>query len=230
MVNVYEFYRCQKWKKLIALIKMERVKEDGQIYCEFCGEPITKAYDCIGHHEIELTEENVNDANISLNPENIKLVHHRCHNVVHNKLGYAGRNIYLVYGSPLAGKSTWVNNVQSTGDLIVDIDSIWECISGMGRYEKPGRLNAVAFGTRDYLIDTIRTRQGKWKNAYLIGGYPLISERERTCKTLGAKEILIDTSKKECLDRLQQTEDGRDKEEWGKYINDWWAKYAPRAV
>ena len=73
------FYSSKEWEKLRKLIAQERVDADGNIICAHCGKPIVKAYDMIGHHKIALTEENVNDATISLNPENIDLVHHRCH-------------------------------------------------------------------------------------------------------------------------------------------------------
>lgn len=121
MVTLENFYKSKDWEGLIAVIKQERIADDGFLYCEHCGKPILKAYDCIAHHKEELTEENVHDPYIALNPDNIILVHHRCHNIIHNKLGYAVRQIFLVYGSPLAGKTTWVNNAKEPGDLIVDI-------------------------------------------------------------------------------------------------------------
>ena len=93
----FSFYRSNEWRKLLDNLKHERLDDDGQIICEHCGKPIVKAYDIIGHHIIELTEENVNDYDISLNPQNIKLVHHKCHNIIHNKLGYANREVFLVY-------------------------------------------------------------------------------------------------------------------------------------
>lgn len=208
----------------MAVIRMERLK-DGVLICEHCGKPIVHKYDCIGHHVIELNEQNVNDSTIALNPENIMLVHHRCHNKIHNKLGYSNRQVYLVYGSPLSGKSTFVRDSMNDGDLVLDMDNIWQCISGCERYVKPNRLRSCAFSIRDHILDMIRMRQGKWMNAWIIGGYPLISERERLGKSLGAREIFIDTSKKECLDRLVACEDGRNFEEWEKYICDWWEKF-----
>lgn len=224
------FYKSEAWYKLMQLIRQERVNENCDIICEYCGEPIVRAYDCIGHHVIELNDMNVNDAMIALNPDNIQLVHHKCHNRIHNKLRYGEdiRQIYLVYGSPLAGKSTWVNEVMNEGDLIIDMDNIWQCVSGCNRYVKPGRLNACVFGVRDTLLDMVKYRHGKWLNAYIIGGYPLISERERLCKELGAREIFIDTPMEVCIERLTYCKD-RDLTEWVRYIHEWWMKYAPRS-
>lgn len=222
------FYSTKEWMSLLSQIKLERVDDNGNLICAHCGKPITDKYDCIGHHMIFLTEENVNDINISLNPDLIQLVHHRCHNRIHNKLGYTKKEIFLVYGSPLSGKTTWVENVREPGDLIIDIDNIWECVSGCERYIKPQCLNAVVFGIRDYLMDSVKIRRGKWNNAYIIGGYPLISERERLVKELGAREIYIESSREECLARLAACDDDRDKKAWEKFIGDWWKKYSPK--
>lgn len=226
MYNLETFYRSREWRSLLENLKLERVDDKGQIICEYCQKPITRAYDVIGHHKEHLTEENVNDFNISLNPDNISFVHHRCHNFIHNKLGYSGRQVFVVYGAPLSGKTTWVKNNMSEGDMVVDMDSIWQCISGCDRYIKPNRLKAVAFKVRDSLIDSIKYRYGKWSNAYVIGGYPYQSERERLCKELGAREIFIDVSKDECIDRLQASED-RNQDEWRKYIDEWFERYTP---
>lgn len=227
MFTLDNFYQSREWVGLMQIIKQARVNEEGFNICEYCHKPIIKAYDCIGHHKQHLTNDNVNDYNISLNPDNVALVHHVCHNKIHNKLGYVKREIFLVYGSPLAGKTSYVDDVMSPGDLIIDIDNIWQCVSGLTRYTKPQRLNAVVFGIRDYLIDSVKIRRGKWNTAYIIGGYPLISERERICRELGAREIFIDTPKDVCIDRLNTCQDDRNKDEWRKFIDDWWRRYTP---
>ena len=224
------FYQSKEWVNLVGAIRLERMNDNGDVICEYCHEPIVRAYDCIGHHTVELTEDNVNDAMVSLNPELIQLVHHKCHNRIHNKFRYDEdmRQVFLVYGAPLSGKSSWVNDVRNDGDLIIDMDNIWQCVSGCERYNKPAVLKSIAFGVRDYLIECVKYRRGKWLNAYVIGGYPLISERERLCKELRAREIFIDTSKEECLRRLANCDDGRDIGEWTKYILDWYKRYSPR--
>ena len=220
-----DFYRSHEWEKFRQVVIAERMHDDGFVYDEVTGKPIVKKYDIILHHKIFLTEDNVKDRTISLNPDNIMIVSHKTHNMIHEKLGYAKREVFLVYGSPLAGKTTWVQNNMVEGDLIVDIDNIWQCVSGCPRYVKPNRVKSVVFHIRDELIDTVKCRYGRWNNVYIVGGYPLIGERERLCKELGAREIFIDTPKEECLMRLQACQDARDKMEWTKYIEDWWRKY-----
>lgn len=74
-------------------------------------------------------------------------------------------------------------------DIIIDIDNIWQMISNNERYIKPKRLKANVFGVRDCLLDMIRTRTGKWRRAYIIGGYPLAMDRQRLCETLMQGDI-----------------------------------------
>lgn len=225
-MSLYNFYRSKEWVNLLQVLKSERINVEGFIICEHCGKPIVRAYDCIGHHKTELTEENYTDYNISLNPDNIALVHHRCHNLIHNKLYSGNRQVYIVYGSPLSGKSSYVAEAMTEGDLVIDIDSIWQCVSGCDRYVKPARLNSVVFAVRDNLLESVRYRRGKWLNAYIIGGYPYKAERERLIDSLGAREVFIDTPRDECINRLLASEDGRDIEQWFKYIDEWWLQYS----
>lgn len=226
--DLSDFYRSDEWRSFRDIVIDERMKEDGFVYDEITGKPIVKAYDIILHHKIELTEENVHDYNISLNPDNIMIVSHKTHNYIHNKLGHSKREVFVVYGPPLAGKTTWVKDIMSEGDLIIDMDNIWQCVSGCDRYIKPNRLKSIVFKLRDSLLESVRYRFGKWNNAYIIGGYPLSSERERLCKELGAREIFLEATKDECMQRLDACED-RDKSEWAGYIEDWFRRYTPLA-
>lgn len=226
MFNLFSFYRSQEWRRLLEQLKIERLTDDGEIICERCGRPITRAYDIIGHHKIELTEQNVNDLSISLNPENIAFLHHRCHNYEHNKLGYSVREVYLVYGAPFAGKHEYVKDCMNEGDLIVDINDIWQCVSGCDRFVKPNRLRSVVFKVRDELITAVRYRAGKWCNAYIIGGYPLSSERTRLCKELGAREVFIESDREACIERLK-SKNLPDEKDWIGFIDGWFSSYTP---
>ena len=219
------FYTSIEWAKFRQNLIAERMHEDGFVYDEVTGKPIVRAYDIILHHKIELTEDNVMDVNVSLNPDNIQIVSHKTHNLIHNKLGYASRQVYLVYGAPCSGKSTFVEESMQEGDLIIDVDRIWQCISGLDMYQKPARLKGIVFKVRDELLNSVKYRLGKWNNCYVIGGYALQSERDRMIRELGAREVFIDTSKEECLNRLEASCDGRNKEEWRGYIDEWFKRF-----
>ena len=230
MWTLSDFYHSKEWADFRRVIINERTRDDGFIYDEVTGKPILQPYDVILHHcHTFLTEENVNDRMISLNPENIQIVSHRTHNALHEKLGYKRKEIYLVYGPPLSGKTSYVASVANAGDLIIDMDSIWECISGQPRYVKPGKLRGIAFGVHGYLMDAAKVRNGKWQSCYIIGGYALISDRERIIKEYEAREVFLEIPKEECIARLMASED-RDKEEWTRYIEEWFRRFNPSPV
>ena len=226
MYTLDNFYQSKQWIKFYSMLRLERTDKEGNLICWHCGKPIVSKYDAIAHHTLFLTDANVNDFSVSLNPDLVQFVHHRCHNKIHNKFGYKRQEVFLVYGSPLSGKSTYVDTVSEPGDLIVDLDKRWEGITGGKKYKKPPVLNPVAFGVRDYLLESVRIRRGRWQNAYIIGGYPLVSERERLCRQMGAREVYIDSTQEQCLLRLQADSD-RDFDEWSGYIKTWWERYTP---
>lgn len=220
------FYKSHKWENFVKILRFERMTADGTILCEHCGKPIVSAYDCIGHHIDELTDDNVDDVTISLNPDNVQLVHFRCHNEIHKRFGYRQeQRVFIVWGAPCAGKSTWVDYVSEPDDIILDIDRIWMAIRSRtcDQYEKPNALKQNAFSIRDCIIDDIRTRRGRWHNAYIIGGYPLDGERERMADLVGADRLIfIDTDEPTCLSRAAQKSP-----EWCNYVMAWFDRYHP---
>ncbi|MGN1167216.1 MAG: HNH endonuclease [Lachnospiraceae bacterium] len=209
----------------MEFIKKQRTNEEGLIICEHCGQPIVKAYDCIGHHKNPLTIVNINDPEISLNPVNISLVHHRCHNDIHDRFGlYIPQKVFIVHGSPLSGKSSFVRENKSDRDIVVDIDALWSAITFAPMYEKNNYLKSNIFDARSCLLDQIRTRQGQWQTAWVIGSYPSRAERERLADRLGAELIHIDTGEEECQRRLIAAGD-RPVAIWKGYITDYFERF-----
>lgn len=235
MIDRKQFYKSKAWEDFRQIIIAERTNEDGFIICAHCGKPILKKYDLIIHHKEELDDLNVNDVNISLNPNNVECVHFRCHNQIHERFGYgtAGykpmpKKVYLVYGAPCAGKTTWVHQNATANDLIIDLDSIWQMISINDRYTKPNALRSVVFELRDKMYDIVKYRSGKWQNAFIISGSATKGDRERLVTRVGIDEkIFVDTTKDECYKRLLKRDDMTDivKEDWLKYIDDWFSTY-----
>lgn len=222
------FYKSRPWESFVRRLRAERTNADGFVLCEHCGKPIVKAYDCIGHHVEELTDDNVDDVTISLNPANVQLVHFKCHNEIHKRFGYGGRItqcVYIVYGAPCSGKREFVRGVADSDDLILDIDKLWAAIrsDNCESREKPNAIKINVFALRDCMIDMIRVRHGRWRNAYIIGGYPLQGERERLGDSVGAdKFIYIDTPREVCEARAKTISD-----EMLGYVVDWYDRYTP---
>ena len=65
-----KFYNSSAWKRLSEYIRVSR-----HFTCEECGEYGTQV-----HHIEEITPENINDASITLNENNLQLLCEECHN------------------------------------------------------------------------------------------------------------------------------------------------------
>lgn len=234
------FYASDDWANCKARVLQDRIK-GGAVYCEHCGEIILKDFNprernnagaMVFHHKRPLlTVADANNAAISINPNMIAILHWKCHNIVHNR--FTGQNtqpeqkVYLITGAPCSGKTTFARERMQAGDVLVDIDDIWQQISGQPRYTKPYSLNPLVFATRDAQEDLIRTRAGTWRNAFVIKGLPLAMDRRRTAEKLGAEVITIDTPKEECLERLRKNPNGRNVAEYEKLINNYFDMFVP---
>jgi hypothetical protein len=225
------FYASAAWLNFRAAIIAER-----GLTCEYCGQLIAHEREATVHHIIELTPENVHDVTIALNPENVLVVHGnglnsenspRCHDKIHNRFGYsAEKQVYIVYGPPLSGKSTFVQQNMRRGDIIVCMDSLYEAISGLPEYDKPDALLPNVRGVYNLLIDNIKTRYGKWGTAWVIMGGADRYKRERLADELGAELIFCECSKEECLRRLALDEERKYRQdEWRGYIEKWFEEY-----
>lgn len=116
------FYASDDWRNLRLLLIVER-----GMMCQYCNTRVVRADELTGHHVIELTPDNYQDAMVSLNPANIQIVHHGCHNQIHRHAGrrLTGRQAFVVFGAPLSGKHTFVRDRMWPGDLIVDMDLLY---------------------------------------------------------------------------------------------------------
>jgi len=218
---LHQFYCSDLWIKFRLIIIQQRGMK-----CEHCGEMIRNAKDFTLHHKIELTIDNIHDANITLNPNNVLIVHHdslhNCHNKIHNRFGYHSKAVYIVYGPPLSGKTSLVADRMTRGDLVVDMDLLYQSLSMCNMYDKPNNLLSNVNAVHNMLIDNIKTRYGRWNNAWIIGGYADKYKREKLCNDLDAELIFCETSKEECMVRLAADIDRLTiKDEWTTYINKW---------
>lgn len=239
--NTTQFYNGKDWADCKAQVIQERLR-DGALYCEKCGKLIVKGFNpnarnnkgaIVFHHKIYLTNQNVNDASISINPKNIAVLHWQCHNEVHNRFnGIAQkveRKVYIVTGAPCSGKSTWVKEHIQEGDVLLDMDDIWQALGGLPRYAKPNSIKALVFNIRNTMKEQIAKGVGTWRNAYIIDGklYTPI-ERKNEAERYRAHNVEIvtmDATREECLNRLLANPKGRDIKAYESYINEYYDSY-----
>lgn len=63
------FYNSKQWKE----VREYCIMRDHHA-CVYCGKPVDEV-----HHKIVLTPSNINDINITLNPDNLVCLCHDCH-------------------------------------------------------------------------------------------------------------------------------------------------------
>lgn len=216
MDKLHQFYCSKSWKDLAYRLKIERGGK-----CERTGEIFVDMSQLIAHHKIELSEDNVDNPAVALNPELIEIISFDEHNKEHRRFGHR-KHVYIVWGSPLSGKTTMVRQLMRYGDIVLDIDALWQAVTMQPKYTKPDNCRYNMFALRDNLLDQVKTRYGQWYDAYVIGGYPDKYERERLAQTLGAELIFCESSKEECMKRLEQSGKPKALEQ---YVNDWWERY-----
>lgn len=211
MINEFKrFYNSSNWIKL-----SNRLKVECNYTCYECNQFFTTTRELIAHHKTELTESNIHDTNITLNPTNISIICIDCHNRGHNRFGYH-KKVYVVWGSPLAGKREYVNNNLKHSDIVLDIKKLYKAI-GINQNDY---IKFNVFELKDRLMDNIKTRYGNWTNAFIIGGYPNEIERNLLIKKLKAESIYIESTQDECIDRANG-----DKKQI-EYVREWWEKYS----
>lgn len=227
MRDLTDFYRGKAWRELRQRLIIERQNDKGELLCEHCHKPIVNMSACIGHHKEPITESNVNEWAVALNPDNVSLVHARCHNEIHERYGFAPvRKVYIVYGSACSGKTSYVNNNKRDGDLIIDLDNIYQALTGDERYINNQKIKPVVFAVREAIYDQIKMRVGMWRTAWVIGSFPFQRDRENLCQYLGAETIFIQATKEECLQRLENDKSRENvREQWAEYINEWFEDF-----
>lgn len=227
--DIRRLYASREWQAFRMVIINERAKRDGGPTCEHCKQRVAHSRELAVHHIIEITPENVQDAMIALNPNNVLVVHNDpCHNQLHGRFGcqLQQRGVFLVYGPPLSGKTSFVQEQMRRGDIVVDMDRLYAAVTMLPEYDKPDSLLANVRGIHNLLVDNIKTRYGKWGSAWVVGGYADRYKRGKTVDELGAELIFCDVGKEECLRRLATDEERRHRQdEWRGYIEKWFEEY-----
>jgi len=220
--RAHELYNSTEFRNLRRELMQSRADSDGVLRCAYCGKPLLKDFETIAHHIEEITAANLNNPEITLNPSNIDLVHLKCHNEIHGRFAYKTSKVYLIHGAPLAGKTTFVQSVKSRGDLVVDIDLIWQAVTGGELYDKPNALINNVFAIYGELLNHVKMRLGNWQTAYIITAEPRKAKRERIVAETNAEAIYIPADRDECLRRLENDSARTNVcDLWAGYINNY---------
>ena len=113
--------------------------------------------------------------------------------------------VYLIYGSPCSGKSTYINKHIADNDLICDVDLIYEAISNHDAHDADLHTHEVALQLKERLLDIIRDRDGGWSNAYVVSIANTKDKLKSEMERINADEaIFIDTPYEVCMERAKE--------------------------
>lgn len=223
--NPSQFYTSREWRLFRSMLMQERTGPDGLLRCEHCGEPILRPADCIAHHVREIDFRNLNDPAVTLNPDNILLVHASCHNEIHDRFGGRiqkwQRKAYAVFSPPMGTGAEYVRQAKGKGDLVLDMDTLWQSLTLDESLDKPTTINDVIFPVRNLVIDKINLRAGRWQRAWVTSSEAYPSGRQDLIRRLGGEPIFTDDTEEECLARLYAQPEGRDVKLYERLIREW---------
>lgn len=134
-------------------------------------------------------------------------------------------DVYIVWGSPASGKTTYVRKNMKNGDLVVDLDLIKQSLSLEGKTKAPDNLVNIALNVREHIYKLIETRKINSNDVWVVAGLPNAEERKNLKKRLNAKLIFIEATKQQCIDRAMNDSERQDKEKQIKIINKWFNIY-----
>lgn len=225
--NRNSFYNSKKWRDCRNAYFNSKYG-----ICELCGKPGEEV-----HHKVFLNSENIHDYNIAFNWDNLQLLCRGCHNAIHEKAydmyraknrTNAGvknglcfdedgniienKNVFIVWGAPASGKTTYVRENKGKYDLVVDLDYILSAISFINGKDRAEDYLPFGLEIRDLLYNLIAERKYYFEKAWIIATLPNKKKRLELQSKLKAELIHIDTSKDLCLKRARNDEDRRNKD------------------
>ncbi len=133
--------------------------------------------------------------------------------------------VTIVCGAPGSGKSTWVARQVHWGDLVLDIDRLYEAVSMQPTYHKPANLLQIILAMRDAALTQI-ARPNQIGKAYIITTTTRHSEIDAIVRRFKARVVVLETPSIICMRRI--AEDQRRCEmlnHWQELVERWFTNW-----
>ena len=184
MITLENFYTSKAWQKCRRYVIADILSRDGALYCSRCRKEIMEPNDAVLHHIKPLDDDTVGDPDIAYNPDNLEILCHACHNAEHDKGWTLSREkrVYILCGGTDADREKYIVGHASDGALVVSIPRIQDALSPR---RKRDRLMPVVWQVRDVIYTSIEKRFGPWTEAWIVGEFSNVAEREALARRMG---------------------------------------------
>lgn len=113
--------------------------------------------------------------------------------------------VYLIYGSPCSGKTTYVKEHFKAGDIVCDVDRLYAALCFNEEHKEELYAQEVAKELNKSLLDIVRDRIGHWKNAYVVSLANTPEKLQKAMERVNADQaIYIDTPYEVCMERAKE--------------------------
>lgn len=134
-------------------------------------------------------------------------------------------NVYLVWGPPASGKTSYVREHMRNGDMVVDLDLIKQSISMADKTMASDVLLDTAISIRDYIYSLIEKRTMK-TDVWVTAGLPTKKERDAVINKIKPdKVVYIDTPQSICVKQANDDNERTNKDKQIEIINKWFRRY-----
>ena len=184
MITLENFYTSKAWQKCRRYVIADILSRDGALYCSRCRKEIMEPNDAVLHHIKPLDDDTVGDPDVAYNPDNLEILCHACHNAEHDKGWRLSREkrVYILCGGTDADREKYIVEHASDGALVVSIPRIQDALSPR---RKRDRLMPVVWQVRDVIYTSIEKRFGPWTEAWIVGEFSNVAEREALARRMG---------------------------------------------
>ena len=184
MITLENFYTSKAWQKCRRYVIADILSRDGALYCSRCRKEIMEPNDAVLHHIKPLDDDTVGDPDVAYNPDNLEILCHACHNAEHDKGWTLSREkrVYILCGGTDADREKYIIGHASDGALVVSIPRIQDALSPR---RKRDRLMPVVWQVRDVVYTSIEKRFGPWTEAWIVGEFSNVAEREALARRMG---------------------------------------------
>jgi len=127
----------------------------------------------------------------------------------------------FVCGPPGSGKTTYVAERAKRGDLIIDLDDLWEALTGLGRFDESEILLPYIHEARNAVLK----RWGAYRNCdiWFIHCAAWRDKRRAARRMFDADVVILEVSPNECVRRSEGR--GSDRVKLFDMATAWWREY-----